>query len=104
MSNKQNNNLNIARIVPVYALIEKMNVKTSMHYKIRDFLRSLTQFDFNYISEYDSKVNEKVCTVCFELLNNFIQSRSLKKFNSKKILHYLHTKNIIKYFLNIKTP
>ena len=61
-------------------------IKTKMHYKIRDFLEAMLQFDFDYTCDYDQKANEKVCTVCFNLLKNYIQSHSSKKFKSDKIL------------------
>lgn len=65
---------------------ETLYVKTMMHHKIRDFLNSLVQFDFDYKSEYEEKANEKVCTVCFELLKGYINEHSSKKFNTTGIL------------------
>ena len=66
---------------------ENMNIKTLMHYKIRDFLVTLNQYDFDYVSGYDSKVTEKVCMVCFNLLKEYIKLHSNKSFKSTKILH-----------------
>ena len=54
---------------------QTFKIKTKMHYKIRDFLEAMLQFDFDYTCDYDQKANEKVCTVCFNLLKNYIQSR-----------------------------
>lgn len=65
---------------------ETLHIKTMMHHKIRDFLNSLVQFDFDYKSEYEEKANEKVCTVCFELLKGYINEHSSKKFNTTGIL------------------
>lgn len=65
---------------------ETLHNKTLMHYKIRDFLNTLVQHDVDYTSEYEEKANEKVCTVCFELLKEYISRHSSKKFNSTEIL------------------
>ena len=65
---------------------DTFKIKTKMHYKIRDFLEAMLQFDFDYSCDYDKKATEKVCTVCFNLLKNYIQSHSNKKFKSDKIL------------------
>ncbi|MBQ3819765.1 DNA repair protein RecO [bacterium] len=62
------------------------NIKTLMHHKLRDFLNACLQYDFDYISDYDKKANEKVCKVCFELLKDYINSHSSKKFHSTNIL------------------
>lgn len=65
---------------------DTFNLKTILHYKLRDFLNACLQYDFDYISEYDKKANEKVCNVCFELLKEYINKHSSKKFNSVNIL------------------
>lgn len=65
---------------------ENFGYKTVMHHKIRDFLNALLQFDFDYKSDYEKLANEKVCMVCFELLKNYIQIHSAKKFHSADIL------------------
>src|SRR5574344_5636 len=59
-----------------------LNIKKKMHYKIRDFLQAMLQFDFNFESEYDKKATEKVCLVCFNLLNLYVQQHSSKKFKT----------------------
>lgn len=61
-------------------------VNLKMHYKIRDFLTAMLQFDFNYVSEYDEKATEKVCIVCFNLLKDYISGHSDKKFKTDKVL------------------
>jgi len=65
---------------------ENFGYKTVIHHKIRDFLKALLQFDFDYKSEYEKLANEKVCVVCFELLKKYIQLHSAKKFHSTDIL------------------
>lgn len=61
-------------------------IKTQMHYKLRDFLQAMLQFDFNYVSDYDKKANEKVCDVCFNLLKEYVQTHCSKKFKTTDIL------------------
>jgi len=65
---------------------ETFALPTLMHYKLRDFLSAMLQFDFDFKSEYDEKANEKVCTVCFELLKDYINVHSAKKFKTTSIL------------------
>ena len=65
---------------------ETFKISKKLHYKIRDFLQAMEQFDFNYESDYDKKATEKVCTVCYELLNAYIQSHSSKKLKSSDII------------------
>lgn len=65
---------------------EHLHVKSIMHHKIRDFLNALVQFDFEHKCDYEAKANEKVCTVCFELLKEYINKHSSKKFNTTNIL------------------
>ena len=65
---------------------DTLHLNTSMHYKIRDFLNTLVQCDFDYKSDYEDKVTEKVCTVCFELLKNYITEHSSSGFKSTNVL------------------
>jgi len=65
---------------------ETLSVPAVMHFKLRDFLSAMLQFDFDFKSEYDEKANEKVCMVCFELLKDYINLHSSRKFNSTSIL------------------
>lgn len=46
----------------------------------------LANSEFDVISVYEEKANEKICLVCFELLKSYINSHSVKKFNSTAIL------------------
>lgn len=57
-----------------------------MHHKLRDFMSVLANSEFDEISEYEKKATEKVCLVSFELLKSYINSHSVKKFNSTAIL------------------
>lgn len=65
---------------------ETLGVPLKMHYKIRDFLEAMLQFDFDYVSEYDIKATEKVCQVCFNLLDEYIKEHTNKKQKSVKVL------------------
>lgn len=65
---------------------ETLNINVMMHHKIRDFLNTLVQFDFNHKTEYEDKVTEKVGMVCFELLKNYINEHSPRKFNTTGVL------------------
>ena len=65
---------------------QALHLKTLMHHKIRDFLNALVQFDFDYKSDFEEKATEKVCTVCFDLLKEYINLHSSKKFKSMGVL------------------
>ena len=65
---------------------EKYRVPLKLHFKIRDFLTAMLQFDFNYKSDYDEKANDKICIVCFNLLKDYISSHTDKKFKTDKLL------------------
>ena len=68
---------------------ETLGVKLKMHHKIRDFLQAMLQFDFNYESDYDRKATEKVCQVCFKLLDDYIKTHTNKKQKTTKVLQEL---------------
>lgn len=61
-------------------------VSLKLPYKIRDFLNAMAQNDFDYISEYDQKATDKVCIVCFNLLKEYLEKHSDKKFKTDKVL------------------
>lgn len=65
---------------------EHLGIKTKMHHKIRDFLLAMLQFDFNFESDYDRKATEKVCSVCCELLKEYVQTYCTKQFKCTQIL------------------
>ena len=60
--------------------------KKQLPYKLRDFFKQMAINDFNQTSEYEQKANEKVCTVTFEVLKEYITMKSPKKFKSTGIL------------------
>ena len=68
---------------------EHLGVKLKMHHKIRDFLEAMLQFDFDFVSEYDEKATEKVCHVCFNILDDYIQAHTNKKQKSAKVIKEL---------------
>lgn len=63
-----------------------LGIKTKMHHKIRDFLLAMLQFDFDYESKYDQKATEKVCTVCCDLLKEYVQTHCHKPFKTTGFL------------------
>lgn len=68
---------------------ETFKISKKLHFKIRDFLQAMMQFDFAYESSYDKKATEKVCKVCYELLNQYIQSHTSKKLKSIDVIEVL---------------
>ena len=65
---------------------KELGVKLKLHHKMRDFLQAMMQFDFNYESDYDRKATNKVCEVCFNLLNDYIQSHTDKKIKALSVV------------------
>ena len=57
-----------------------------IHPKIKDFLKTLQNTDFNIETSYDKLADTKVTRPCFELLRDYIEQCSPKKFNSTKML------------------
>ena len=68
---------------------EPLGIKLKMHHKIRDFLQAMLQFDFDYESDYDKKATEKVCQVCFNLLDEYIKTHTNKRQKSVKLIKEL---------------
>ena len=68
---------------------EHLGVKLKMHHKIKDFLEAMLQFDFDYESDYDKKATEKVCQVCFDLLDEYIKIHTNRKTKTTKVLQEL---------------
>lgn len=68
---------------------EPLGIKLKMHYKIRDFLQAMLQFDFDYESDYDRMATEKVCKVCFDLLDEYIKTHTNKRQKSVKLIKEL---------------
>lgn len=65
---------------------EHLGVKLRMHHKIRNFLQAMLQFDFDFESDYDKKATEKVCQVCFDLLDEYIKTHTSKRQKSAKLI------------------
>lgn len=62
-----------------------LHTRLKMHRKIRDFLLAMLQFDLDFESDYDRKATEKICSVCFNLLDEYIEIRTNKKQKSVKL-------------------
>lgn len=60
--------------------------KKQMPYKLRDFFKQMAINDFEEKGEYELKANEKVCSVTFEVLKEYIALKSPKKFKSTDML------------------
>lgn len=60
--------------------------KKQLPYKLRDFFKQMSINDFDEKGEYEIKANEKVCTVTFEALKEYIMMKSPKKFKTTTIL------------------
>ena len=57
-----------------------------LHHKIRDFLITLLQLDFDAKTRYDELATEKICDFCFNILKQHIEQFSHKKIKSGQIL------------------
>ncbi len=57
-----------------------------LHYKIRDFLNTLLQLDFDTKTRYDELATERICDFCFNLLKQHVEQFSPKKIKSGQIL------------------
>lgn len=62
-------------------------VNVKLHYKIRDFLQAMLQFDFNFKNDYEEKATEHVCEVCYKLLDEYVEHHSPKAFKTTKLLN-----------------
>lgn len=66
---------------------KKHEIRTvKLHYKIRDFLNTLLQLDFDTKTRYDELATEKICEFCFNLLSRHVEQFSPKKIKSGQIL------------------
>lgn len=72
-----------------------LGLRTKLHNKLRDFLLAMLQFDFNYKSDYDRKATEKVCSVCCNLLKEYIQTHCNKKFKTTDVLQELGANDLV---------
>lgn len=60
--------------------------KKQIPHKLRDFFKQMSINDFDEVGDYELKANEKVCTVTFEALKEYIILKSPKKFKSTNVL------------------
>lgn len=60
--------------------------KIKIPYKIKEFLITLQKEDFSQHTKYDDLVTEKICDICINLLKNYIEYYSPKKFKTMQIL------------------
>lgn len=65
---------------------ETFAIPLKLHHKMRDFLLAMLQFDFDYESDWDRKATEKVCVVSFNLLKEYVEMHSSKKFKSSEVM------------------
>lgn len=63
--------------------------KKQIPLKLRDFLKQMLLNSFDEKGYYEEKANEKVCTVVFNLLKEYIEKKCPKKFKSSKVLQEL---------------
>ncbi len=59
---------------------------TKLHNKLRGFLTTLLQLDYNTKSRYDGLANEKVCDFCFSLLKAHVEQYAPKKIKSSEMI------------------
>lgn len=60
--------------------------KVRIPYKITVFLNTLLKEDFSSHTKYDELATEKVCDTCINLLKNYIEYYSPKRFKTTQIL------------------
>ena len=60
--------------------------KVKIPNKIKAFLNTLLEEDFNVHTKYDDLVTEKICDICINLLKNYIEYYSPKKFKTTQIM------------------
>lgn len=60
--------------------------KKQLPYKLKEFFKQMATNDFDYKGEYETKATEKVCTVTFDTLKEYINLKSPKKIKSTEII------------------
>lgn len=63
-----------------------INKKVKIHNKIRGFLNTLLNEEFNSHTRYDDLATEKVCDICINLLKSYIEYYSPKRFKTTRII------------------
>ena len=65
---------------------KNFNKIVKFQHKLKEFLTDLDNTGFESKSPFEELANEKVCIVCFNLLQNYIKEHSEKDFKTTKIL------------------
>ena len=65
---------------------DNINKKIKIPFKIVQFLNTILKENFTSKTEYDNVITEKICTVCINLLKDYIEYYSPKRFKTSKIL------------------
>lgn len=74
----------------ICAECKKHSIKAvKLHYKLRDFLNTLLQLDYNVKTKYDELATEKICTFCFDLMRSHVEQFSPKKIKSSQMLEVI---------------
>lgn len=60
--------------------------KVKIPYKIKEFLSTLLKEDFSSHTRYDDLATEKICDICINLLKNYIEYYSPKRFKTLQML------------------
>ncbi len=60
--------------------------KIKIPFKIVEFLNTISKADFTTQTQYDNVVTEKICTICINLLKDYIEYYSPKRFKTSQIL------------------
>ncbi len=60
--------------------------KIKIPYKIKEFLSTLLKEDFTSHTRYDDLATEKICDTCINLLKNYIEYYSPKRFKTTQML------------------
>lgn len=55
-------------------------------FKLIEFMKYLSNSDFDSNELYDQKATEKICKYCFSILKKYIQIHSEKEFKTTKLL------------------
>lgn len=60
--------------------------KIKIHHKIKEFLNTMLKEDFNTHTKYDDLATEKICDTCINLMKNYIEYYSPKRFKTTQML------------------
>lgn len=65
----------------------KISLKSiKIHHKIRTFLKTLLETDFSSKTRYDELATERICDFCFDMLKDYMEFYSPKKFKTTEML------------------